>query len=109
MAAVTKRKTKLHIRLTNSDQATAHGGQVLIDALCRRFGLWQRVQQESSLDPRKRTGAGFAPAAPLKAGPSPPRPVGIPLLRLALRHLFASATLRAPEARSRPHPYQDTS
>jgi hypothetical protein len=63
MAAVTKRKSRLHIQLTNSDQATAHGGQVLIDALCRRFGLWQRVQQESSLDPRKRTGAGFAPAA----------------------------------------------
>jgi len=63
MAAITKRKSKLHIRLSNSDQATAHGGQVLIDALCRRFGLWQRVQQEASLDPRKRTGAGFAPAA----------------------------------------------
>ena len=63
MAAVTKQKSRLHIQLTNSDHATAHGGQVLIDALCRRFGLWQRIQQESSLDPRKRTGAGFAPAA----------------------------------------------
>ena len=63
MAAVTKQKSRLHIQLTNSDHATAHGGQVLIDALCRRLGLWQRIQQESSLDPRKRTGAGFAPAA----------------------------------------------
>jgi len=59
MAAVTKRKTKLHIQLTNSNQASAHGGQVLVDALCRRFGLWQRIHQESSLDPRKRTSAGF--------------------------------------------------
>ena len=37
MPQFTKQKTKFHIALTNSDQATAHGGQVLIDALCRRF------------------------------------------------------------------------
>jgi len=63
MPAFTKRKSKLHIQLTNSDQATAHGGQVLIDALCRRFDLWTRLHNEPSLDPRKRTGAGFSPAA----------------------------------------------
>jgi len=63
MPAYTKRKSKLHIQLTNSDQATAHGGQVLVDALCRRFGLWQRLHDEPSLDPRKRTGAGFSPVA----------------------------------------------
>ena len=65
MPAFTKRKTRLHIQLTNSNQATAHGGQVLIDALCRRFGLWQRIHAEPSLDPRKRTGAGFSPVANL--------------------------------------------
>jgi Transposase DDE domain group 1 len=65
MAAITKRKTKLHIQLTNSNQATAHGGQVLVDALCRRFGLWKRIHEEPSLDPRKRTGAGFSPVANL--------------------------------------------
>ena len=63
MPAFTKRKTKLHIQLTNSDQATAHGGQLLIDAFCRRFGLWQRLHDQPSLDPRKRTGAGFSPVA----------------------------------------------
>ena len=63
MSAFTKRKSKLHIQLTNSDQATAHGGQVLIDALCRRFDLWKRLHEEPSLDPRKRTGAGFSPVA----------------------------------------------
>ena len=61
MSAFTKRKSKLHIQLTNSDQATAHGGQVLIDALCRRFDLWKRLHQEPSLDPRKRTGPVFRP------------------------------------------------
>jgi Transposase DDE domain group 1 len=63
MPAFTKRKTKLHVQLTNSDHATAHGGQLLIDAFCRRFGLWQRLHDETSLDPRKRTGAGFSPVA----------------------------------------------
>jgi hypothetical protein len=63
MPAFTKRKTKLHLQLTNSDQATAHGGQVLIDALCRRFDLWKRLLDEPSLDPRKRTGSGFSPVA----------------------------------------------
>ena len=58
MPAFTKRKTKLHLQLTNSDQATAHGGQLLIDALCRRFGLWQRIHDEPSLDPRQRTSGG---------------------------------------------------
>src|ERR1035441_5049080 len=63
MPVFTKRKSKLHIQLTNSDQATAHGGQVLVDALCRRFDLWKRLHGEPSLDPRKRTGAGFSPVA----------------------------------------------
>ena len=63
MPAYTKQKSKLHLQLTNSDQATAHGGQVLVDAFCRRFGLWKRIHDEPSLDPRKRTGAGFSPVA----------------------------------------------
>jgi len=61
--AFTKRKTKLHIQLTNSDQATAHGGQLLVDALCRRFGLWELIHAQPSLDPRKRTSVGFSPVA----------------------------------------------
>lgn len=65
MPAFTKRKTKLHVRLTNSDHATAHGGQLLVDALCRRFGLWEKIHAEPSLEVRKRTGAGFSPVANL--------------------------------------------
>src|SRR5512137_854318 len=63
MPLFTKRKTKLHLQVTNSDQATAHGGQVLVDALCRRFGLWKRIHDEPALEVRKRTGAGFSPVA----------------------------------------------
>ena len=65
MPTFTKRKTKLHLQITNSDQATAHGGQVLVDALCRRAGLWKRIHDEPSLEVRKRTGAGFSPVANL--------------------------------------------
>ena len=65
MSAFTKRKTKLHLQLTNSDQATAHGGQLLIDALCRRFDLWRRIHDQPSLDPRKRTTVGFSPVSNL--------------------------------------------
>jgi len=63
MPSFTKHKSNLHLLLTNSNQVTAHGGQVLVDALCRRFGLWKRIHQTPSLDPRKRTGAGFSPVA----------------------------------------------
>src|ERR1035437_5429959 len=63
MPSFTKHKSNLHLLLTNSNQATAHGGQVLVDALCRRFGLWKRIHQTPSLDPRKRAGAGFSPVA----------------------------------------------
>ena len=63
MPAYTKRKTKFHLHLTNSHHTTAHGGQVLVDALCRRFGLWKRLHDEPALEHRKRTGAGFSPVS----------------------------------------------
>lgn len=63
MPQITKRKTKLHLQLTNSEQATAHGGQVLVDGLCRRAGLWKRIHGEPALEVRRRTGAGFSPVA----------------------------------------------
>lgn len=63
MPSYTKRRTRFHLELGNSAQATAHGGQVLLDALCRRFGLWAAIQAEPSLDPRKRVTAGYSPTA----------------------------------------------
>jgi len=51
MPAHPQRKSERYLQLTNSDQATAHGGQVLMDALYRRFGLWQRAHDEPSMDP----------------------------------------------------------
>lgn len=61
MPAFHKTNSRCHFQFTNSQHATAHGGQVLVDALCRRFGLWQKIAQTPFLDPRTRTGSGFAP------------------------------------------------
>src|SRR5438477_12771389 len=62
MPAIRKRKTKLHFTFTNSDHATAHGGQILVDALCRRFDLWKKLDRIEALDPRTRKTSGFAPS-----------------------------------------------
>ncbi len=62
MPAFRKQKSRLHLELTDAGQATAHGGQVLVDALCRRFDLWHQLDRLPGLDPRKRTGAGFFPS-----------------------------------------------
>lgn len=58
-----KRKTTYKFELTGKGRSTAHGGQVLVDALCRRFNLWERLSNVQGLDPRKRKGSGHDPEA----------------------------------------------
>jgi len=58
-----KRKTRYEFELTGKGRTTAHGGQVLVDALCRRFQLWERLSQVEGLDPRKRKRSGHDPEA----------------------------------------------
>ncbi len=58
-----KGRTGYHIRLGVAESASAHGGQVLGDALCRRFELWKTFAGTEGRDPRKRQGAGCAPEA----------------------------------------------
>ena len=57
-----KGRTKYHIRLGAAESASAHGGQVLVDAFCRRFGLWKKLSQAKGLDPRKRPKFNQTPA-----------------------------------------------
>lgn len=54
-----KRKTAFKLELTGHGKATAHGGQILLDAFCRRFNLWERLAKIPGLDPRTRKGAGY--------------------------------------------------
>ena len=58
-----KRKTGYRFELTGKGRTTAHGGQVLVDALCRRFRLWERLSRMEGIDPRKRKGSGHDPEA----------------------------------------------
>lgn len=58
-----KRKTQYSLELTGKSKSTAHGGQILVDSLCRRFRLWERLAAIERLDPRKRKGSGHDPEA----------------------------------------------
>ena len=58
-----KRKTRYQFELTGKGRTTAHGGQVLVDALARRFRLWERIARIAGIDPRKRKGSGHDPEA----------------------------------------------
>lgn len=58
-----KRKTRFEFELTGKGRTTAHGGQMLVDALCRRFGLWERIARIEGLDPRTRKTVGHDPEA----------------------------------------------
>lgn len=49
------------IALQNSEDVTAHGGAVIIDALARDFGLWERIKAEPLLDHRTDKSRGFSP------------------------------------------------
>lgn len=63
MPSFKKKDTRFHFSLTATDQVSAHGGQVLIDRLARRFDLWDQLAAIPGLDPRKRRTVGFTPAA----------------------------------------------
>ena len=58
-----KRKTRYEFELTGKGRTTAHGGQVLVDTLCRRYRLWERISRIEGIDPRKRKGSGHDPEA----------------------------------------------
>jgi len=58
-----KRKTHYTFELTGKGRGTAHGGQILVDSLCRRYRLWERLAAIKGLDPRKRKGSGHDPEA----------------------------------------------
>jgi len=64
MAAVYTKKTR-HIDkvLEDARSATAHGGQLIVEALARQFGLWEKLRACPLLDPRKDKSRGFSPEA----------------------------------------------
>lgn len=56
-----KISSHVDIALQTAEDVTAHGGAVLIDALARDFGLWQRIKAVPQLDHRTDKSRGFSP------------------------------------------------
>lgn len=63
MPARKKRNTRFHLDLATSENVSSHGGQILIDSLATRFGIWNSLAAIPGIDPRKRAASGFSPVA----------------------------------------------
>lgn len=57
----TKKEPRFQIEFRPSEQPTAHGGQLAVNALFQQFGLWQRIQQAPALEVRWHKGKGYDP------------------------------------------------
>jgi shikimate 5-dehydrogenase len=57
----TKKEPRFQVEFRPSDQATAHGGQMAVNALFEQFGLWKRIQDANALEVRQHTGKGYDP------------------------------------------------
>jgi hypothetical protein len=56
-----KKESRFQIEFRPSEQATAHGGQLAVNALLNQFGLWPRIKQASALEVRQHKGKGYDP------------------------------------------------
>lgn len=56
-----KISSHLDTALQTAEEVTAHGGAVIIDALARDFGLWDRIKAVPLLDHRTDKSRGFSP------------------------------------------------
>lgn len=49
--------------IEEAHDSTAHGGQLVVDAVAKEFGLWEKLRRSSVLDHRKDKSRGFSPDA----------------------------------------------
>jgi len=61
MPSFRKKDCRFHLHLDTAEDVSAHGGQVLLDCLAKRFNVWERLSKIEGLDPRKRLSSGFSP------------------------------------------------
>ena len=59
MAAITKKETRLKLRFVANTDHSIHAGIVAVEAMARRFDLWNKLGKLSALDPRKDKRRGF--------------------------------------------------
>lgn len=69
MASVFTQKSRIIDKvLEDARRATAHGGQLMVDALAEEFGCWERPRRYPLLDPRKDQSRGFSPRLSWRSG-----------------------------------------
>lgn len=61
MPAITKKETRLKLQFVANTDHSIHAGLVAVEALARRFGLWQKLRACRCLDPRKDRQRGYSP------------------------------------------------
>lgn len=61
MAAITKQETRLKLEFIANADHSIHAGLVAVEAMARRFDLWNKVRGLRCLDPRKDTKRGYGP------------------------------------------------
>jgi len=61
MPAITKKESRLRLEFVENKDHSIHSGLVAVEAMARRFGLWQRIGKLGSLDPRRDKRRGYSP------------------------------------------------
>jgi len=61
MATITKKDTRLKLQFVANTDHSIHAGLVAVEAMARRFDLWNKVRKLSCLDPRKDKQRGYGP------------------------------------------------
>src|SRR5512137_1414774 len=61
MGAITKQETRLKLQFVANTDHSIHAGLVAVEAMARRFGLWDKLRQSVPLDPRKDKRRGYGP------------------------------------------------
>jgi len=61
MPAITKKETRLKLQFVANTDQSIHAGLVAVEAMARRFGLWEKVRALKCLDRRKDKKRGYGP------------------------------------------------
>jgi len=61
MPAITKKDTRLKLQFVANTDHSIHAGLVAVEAMARRFDLWNKVRRLSCLDPRTDRKRGYGP------------------------------------------------
>lgn len=61
MPAIRKKETRLKLRFVANTDHSIYAGLVAVEAMARRFGLWEKLRRLGCLDPRKDKKRGYGP------------------------------------------------